>query len=98
MFPWNCGSSVVMVEPAMDTGMVWPLAVRNTVSRASGAGCEESNALRCTSSMKPTSGLPSSSFSPKPSSRCAASLQLFTTPSGEVTSTASLRLLSTVFR
>ena len=63
MLPWNCGSSEVIAELAMDTGMVWPLAVRSTVSRASGAEFVRSKALRCTSSMNPISGLPSSSAS-----------------------------------
>ena len=26
MVPWNCGSSVAIGEPVIDTGMVWPLA------------------------------------------------------------------------
>ncbi len=46
-----------MAELAMETGMVWPLAVRSTVSRASGAECVGSKALRCTSSMKPSKRL-----------------------------------------
>ena len=41
-----------MVELAIDTGMVCPLAVRSTVSRASGADVAGSNAPRCGSSMK----------------------------------------------
>ena len=50
-------------ELAMDTGMVCPLAVRSTVSRASGAEFDRSKAARCTSSMKLISGLPSRSAS-----------------------------------
>jgi hypothetical protein len=43
--------------------MVCPLAVRSTVSRASGAELVRSKALRCGSSMKLTKGLPSKSAS-----------------------------------
>jgi hypothetical protein len=54
--------------------------------------------VRCASSMKLMSGLPTRSAAPVAEQRCVASLQLLTMPSGEVTSTASLRLLSTVLR
>ncbi len=54
---------VAIVDEAIDTGMVWPLAVRNTVSRASGAEFVGSKAPRCGSSTKLFSGLPSRSAS-----------------------------------
>ena len=48
--------------------------------------------------MKSISGLPVRSLSAYPSSRSVASLQLLMRPSGVVTSTESLKLLSTVSR
>ena len=42
MLPWNCGSSLSMREPVRDTGMVWPVRVRTTVSRVSCAACSRS--------------------------------------------------------
>ena len=52
---------MVIEEAAIETGMVWPLAVRSTVSRASGAELFQSKALRCASSMKLPKGLPNKS-------------------------------------
>ena len=47
----------------MDTGMVWPLAVRNTVSRASDAGFVEIEGAAMRFIDEAASGLPSNSAS-----------------------------------
>jgi len=82
----------------MDTGMVCPLAVReHCLARfRTRVRWIESGQMRIVD--ETGHRLAEQLFLGNPSSRCVASLQLFTKPSGAVTSTESLKLLSTVFR
>ena len=98
MVPWYCGSSVVICEPVIATGMVWPWRVLTTVSRVSEEARSMSNSPRSRSSRMEMMPRPTSSSSPQASSLQADWLAMRMTPSGEVTNTASVMLPSTLVR
>ena len=87
-----------MRDPVSDTGIVWPLRVRTIVSRVSCAACSRSKPSRSRSSSIAMMLRPRISSSPKASSLQAAEFATLITPSGEVTNTASVMLLSTLCR
>jgi hypothetical protein len=64
MLPWNCGSSLSILEPVSDTGMVCAPRVRTTVSRVSCAACSRSKPSRSRSSSIATMLRPRISSSP----------------------------------
>jgi hypothetical protein len=98
MVPWYWGSSVVICEPVIATGIVWPWRVLTTDSRVSCEARNMSKSPRSRSSKIETIVRPTSSSSPHDSNLQADWLAMRITPSGDVTNTASVMLPSTFVR